>query len=133
MALPFSDMQADRFKNLLWVDCSAGAVVGIAVLALHRLLSVWYGLPEDVLLFTGIANIVYAIYSFSLAIRKKRGKRLVSLLAMANMAWAPVCVYLAFSYGATANLFGLGHLLLEAVFVGGLGYTEWKVRDLLVR
>ena len=119
--------------NLLWVDCTAGAIVGVLVLALHSLLSPWYALPENILIFTGVANLLYASYSFSLAMKKQRKSRWILLLIIANCAWSPVCIYLAVTHWTTANFLGLGHLLLEAVFVGGLGYIEWLYRDRLIR
>ena len=115
--------------RLLWIDCTAGAVVGVAVLALSGWLAHLYGLPRSLLVFTGAANLVYAGYSFSLARRSVRPVSLLTLLAVANMAWAVPCVVWAVTYGDTATPFGIGHLLAEALFVGGLGAVEWTQRE----
>ena len=126
------DTAKTPYTRLLWVDCTAGALVGIAVLLLHNLLSQWLGLPKDVLLFTGAANILYACYSFSLAVRQKRSHASILMLIIANAAWVPVCLYLAATHWSTAHLLGLSHLFLEALFVGSLALLEWRYRDQLI-
>ena len=118
-------------RNLLWVDCTAGAVVGLFVLALSGWLGGLYELPRSLLLFTGAANLLYAAYSFSLAIRSLRPRALLYALVIANGAWAVVCLGLAAAYGGSASMFGLGHLLAEALFVGGLAVLEWRYRAIL--
>ena len=128
-----SSTHLNKYTHLLWIDCSAGAVVGVVVVTLHDWLSQWYALPLNILLFTGIINVLYACYSFSLAVRKKRSRTSILILIIANFAWVPVCLYLASIYWTTATLFGLGHLILEAFFVGGLAYLEWRYKDQLIR
>lgn len=119
-------------RNLLWTDCTAGAAVGVLVLALSGPLSDLHDLPRSVLVFTGVANLAYASYSFSLARRARRPRGRIRLLAVANMAWAPVCVALAAMHWTSASVFGQLHLLSEAVFVGGLGACEWSQQDRLL-
>lgn len=121
-------------RNLLWVDCIAGALAGVVVLALSGWLSGVHGLPRELLLFNGAVNLLYASYSFSLARRQTRPRSLIGLLAFANLAWAVVCLWLAGRFAGSATVFGIGHLLGEAIFVGGLGALEWRWRErLLVR
>ncbi|MEP0548894.1 MAG: hypothetical protein ABJF88_18310 [Rhodothermales bacterium] len=119
-------------RKLLWVDCTAGAVVGVTVIGLSGWLSRLEGLPQDVLLFTGVMNLLYASYSFSLAVRSERPMRLVKLLVFANLAWVPVCLGLAAAFAESATPFGFVHLVGEAFFVGGLAVLEWRHRDLLL-
>lgn len=118
-------------KRLLWVDCAAGALVGAAVVALSGWLSRLEGLPHSVLLFTGVVNLVYASFSFSLAVRAVRPMPLIKLLVFANLAWVPVCLGLAFHFREQATAFGFLHLVGEAIFVGGLAVLEWKHREQL--
>ena len=120
------------FKRLLWVDCTAGAVVGVTVIAFSEWLSRLEGLPREVLLFTGVVNLLYASFSFSLAVRAVRPMRLIKLLVVANLAWVPVCLGLAVAFAGTMTPFGFVHLVGEAVFVGGLAVLEWRHRNLLV-
>jgi hypothetical protein len=91
-------------RHLLWIDCTAGALAGILVLALSGWLAPLEGLPREVLLFTGAMNLVYASYSCSLVLRRRRPLLLVTLVA-ANLAW---CWYvaLAVAYRAVATPFG---------------------------
>jgi hypothetical protein len=119
-------------KNLLWVDCVAGAVVGAAVLLLSGWLSPLYGLPRGLILFTGVANILYASYSFVLASSNRRPLALINALVVANSTWALVCVYLAVGVAQSPTVFGLAHLLGEAVFVAGLASLEWRWREQLL-
>ena len=119
-------------RKLLWVDCIAGVAVGAAVLSSSGFLSRLYGLPRALLLFTGVANVLYASYSFALATRPIRPRSLIIALALANSLWAVVCTCLALLVATSATAFGLVHLLGEALFVGGLATLEWRWRDHLL-
>ncbi len=120
-----------RWHKLLWVDCIAGGMIGIIVTLASYWLSQWYQLPQNLVLFTGIANLAYGCYSFFLARQPKRPKTLILLLVVANLLWAIVCLYWAITYSGTASWLGLAHLLLEALFVGGLALLEWRWREVL--
>jgi hypothetical protein len=119
-------------RRLLWVDCIAGALAGSAMLVLGTWLTGLYALPRGLLLFMGAVNLLYASYSFSLAVRARRPKWSISLLVFANLAWVPVCLGLAVMFRETATLFGLAHLIGEGIFVGGLAMLEWSQRDQLL-
>lgn len=115
-------------RRLLWVDCTAAALAGVAVLALSGWLSRLHALPQDLLLFTGAVNLLYGSYSFSLAVRSERPLLGIKLLVVANLSWAVVCVALVAVYWQQASVFGFFHLFGEAIFVGGLGLLEWRQR-----
>lgn len=119
-------------KNLLWVDCIAGALAGVTVLMLSGWLSSLHGLPRELLLLNGAVNVLYASYSFSLAVRARRPRSLINLLVFANLAWAVVCLWLVTVFAGSATVFGIGHLVGEAIFVGGLAGLEWRWRDQLL-
>jgi hypothetical protein len=119
-------------KNLLWVDCCAAALAGVTVLLFSGWLSGLHALPRGLLLFTGAVNLLYACYSFALATRSNRPRLFINLLVFANLAWAVVCFGLAIGFGGSATFFGVGHLIGEAVFVGGLASLEWRWRDQLI-
>jgi hypothetical protein len=116
-------------KRVLWLDSSAAAIAGLLMFALRDWLTVLYALPASLLLVMSIVNVCYAAYSGTLAFRALRGARVsarwISLLVMANAGWSVVCVGLAIRYRATASMFGLGQLLLEAAFVRALAWCEW--------
>lgn len=119
-------------RKLLWVDCIAAALAGLAVLALSGWLSGLHGLPREFLLFSGAVNLLYGSYSFSLAVRARRPMALINLLVFANLTWAMLCVAFAVMFWGSATVFGLAHLIGEAVFVGGLACLEWSQRDQLL-
>jgi hypothetical protein len=123
--------QGAVFRRLLWIDCGAGAAAAVTVFVLSAWLSRLYGLPRDVLLFIGAANLLYASYSFSLARRSERPLSLIKLLVYANAGWALVCVGLAAYFWGQATVFGLAHLIGEALIVGGLAALEWNQRHRL--
>jgi hypothetical protein len=124
--------RADLPRKLLWVDCTAAALAGAAVLAFSGWLSRLYALPRDLLLLIGAVNLLYGCYSFSLALRPRRPKPLLNVLVFANLAWAAVCLVLAAVFWQPATPFGLAQLIGEAVFVGGLAGLEWRNRDQLL-
>ena len=118
-------------RHLLWIDCSAGALVGITVLLFHGWLSDLFQLPVRLVFVMGVANLVYASYSFSLALRQKRPLMLIKLLVLANFTWAALCFIWFATFFTTASVFGLAQLGLEGLFVGGLALQEWRQRDAL--
>jgi hypothetical protein len=120
-------------RNLLWIDCLGAFLAGAAVLALSGWLSRLEGVPQAILLFTGAVNLLYGSYSFSLAVRTERPRRLLTGLAVANMAWAPVCLGLLVAFAPTATPFAYAHLGGEALYVGVLGMLEYRNRDALLR
>lgn len=79
-------------RRLLWIDCIAGALVGVGVLSASGVLSEWLGLPVELLWITGAANLLYASYSFSLARRTRRSMRSILVLIGANAAWPLLCI-----------------------------------------
>lgn len=118
-------------KNLLWVDGLAGLAAGIAFLVLVGPMSWLYELPRSLLLAMAAANLLYGAFSITLASRRRRPVAWVIALAAANASWAIVCLVLAAFWWGAASVFGIIHLVLEAVFVGGLAMLEWRWRRLL--
>ena len=119
-------------KNLLWIDCTAAALAGVMVLLFSAWLSHLYSMPQVLLHFIGVVNLLAAGYSFSLAIRPTRQRPLVILLVIANGIWAVVCLGIAVNLAGTATFLGIGLLVGEAIFVGGLAGLEWKWREQLL-
>jgi len=115
-------------RNVLWIDCTAAALAGVAVLLLRDWLCALQALPPALLLFIGIVNILYACYSFTLATGVYRSQSLIVLLVAGNLAWAVVCIGLAIHFLQSATLWGIAHLFGEAAFVGSLAAVEWRWR-----
>jgi len=120
-------------KSLLWIDCTGGLAVGAVALASAHWLSTLYALPVSVVLVMGTANLAYGGFSFSLARRATRPRALLLVLAAANVAWAVLCAFAAAALSTQASPYGLAHLLLESLYVAGLGVFEWRNLDALLR
>jgi hypothetical protein len=119
-------------QKLLWIDSGAAALAGVGVVAFSGWLSRLHGLPRELLLFIGAVNLVYAAYSFSLAVRAERPMLLIKLLVCGNASWAVICLVLATAYLSQATVFGMAHLVGEGIFVGGLAAIEWNQRHILL-
>ena len=116
-------------RHLLWVDCAAAATAAVLVLSLGPWLSEIYRLPRGLLLFIGVTNLLYASYSFTLALRDKRPRLLLYGLVAGNALWAGACVVMAVQFAGAASLFAQVHLVGEALFVAGLAACEWRWRE----
>lgn len=90
------------------------------------------GLPPALVLGMGLANLGYALYSFTLARRPTRPRAALAVLIAANAAWGLLCLVLAALLWDQATVFGRAQLLLEGLFVGGLAYLEGRWFDLLL-
>ena len=124
---------ANSIDRILWLDCIGGLVVGCAVLAFCGLLSDLENLPISIVGVMGFANLIYGGYSFFVTTRRNRSKRLVGILAIANMTWLFICVSILIFYWHRINTIGLVHVLGEGVYVATLGLVEWRMRERLSR
>ncbi len=98
--------------RLLWIDGSGALVAGVIVLLFAPFLSGLHALPRSLLLVTGVANLAYGAFSFTLARRARRPMALVQVLAVANVAWGVAC-------------------MVTAAIVAALGVLEWRYREQL--
>lgn len=119
-------------RSLLWIDCTGALVVGALVLALAAWLGRLYALPVGVIIVMGTANLAFGSFSLSLARRAVRPRQLLLLLVAANITWAVLCATAAVVVAPQASRLGLAHLLLESLYVGGLGALEWRHRTILL-
>jgi len=124
-------MTSTATKRLLIFDSVGGLLVGVCVLAFVSPLAAMERQSSTVLMITGIANIVYGMYSGQLAVRASRGARLASaelrILIYANAAWLPVCFALAAGTASHASWLGIAHLVGEGIYVGVLAWFEQRV------
>ncbi len=116
---------------ILAVDACAGATAGLLVLSLRGWLADLYGFELPLVAFVGAANLAYACYSGTLAVRAALGRApsraAIAALVAANATWVLVCAGLAARTWPTATAFGLAHLTLEGLIVGGLAGVEYRV------
>ncbi|MBM3762335.1 MAG: hypothetical protein FJW36_19055 [Acidobacteria bacterium] len=118
-------------KNVLWIDCLSGAIVGCYLLLLSGWLSGLYGIPQSLVVRNGMVNLAYACFSFSLAMWKGRPAWMVGLLAVANASWMVVCAVAAWQLAGQATVIGLGTIVFEGMYVGWLASVEWAMRERL--
>lgn len=119
-----------RARRILWVDGGAGFVVGMLMLVLRDALMRLYDLPLALVTFIAVANLTYASYSLTLAIRasahKTPSRRAIDVLVAANLMWTVLCIAMVIATFRQASLFGLAHVALEGLFVGALAVTEHR-------
>ncbi|MEO4046542.1 hypothetical protein AAFN46_05540 [Pseudomonas sp. CAU 1711] len=128
----YRPMPPSAARYLLWLDCGAAALAGTAVLLLGSWLSELYRVAHELLMFVGVVNLLYACYSFSLAVRDKRPRSLLYGLVGGNALWAVICMAMALRLSNSASLFAQAYLMGEALFVGALAMCEWRWRELIL-
>jgi hypothetical protein len=117
-------MKAFNLRPLLWFDCAAAAIAGTATLALAGLLAPLFGLPRAVVVFTGLVNLAYGAFSFSLARQPAAARGWVRALVAANLLWVGVCVVMAIYFAGPGSWLGASYMLAEGFFVGLLATVE---------
>ena len=119
--------------RILWLDYIVGLVVGLAVIMLCRLISDIENLPVSIVGTMGVANLLYGSYSLFVTTRRGRSKKLIEILAVANVIWLFICISILVCYWQQISIFGLIHVLGEGVYVAVLGLVEWQLRERLSR
>lgn len=110
--------------RLLWLDCTAAAVGGTAMLLLAGLLAPLLGLPRGLIAFNGCVNLAYGAFSFTLARQPSPPLSRVNALVVANFAWAGVCLLAALYFARRGTWLGAAYLAGEALVVGALAAIE---------
>jgi hypothetical protein len=119
-------------KRILRIDGCAGLIAGLVVWTLSDTLVALYQIPAWLLSINIIANIVYGMAGSLLASWPQRSIQAIMSLSIANLLWAVMCLITAVLLIPTASLFGVGHFVIEGLFVGTLGVLEWRWRNQLV-
>jgi predicted membrane-bound spermidine synthase len=117
-------MKPFNLRSLLWFDCAAAAIAGMAMLALVGLLAPLFGMPRAAVVLIGLVNLAYGAFSFSLARQPSPTRRLVRALVAANLLWVGVCVLTALFFAGAESRLGASYLLAEGFFVGALATVE---------
>ncbi len=115
-------------RALLTFDSIGGLVAGCWAIVAASLLTVWYSWPAGLSTVFGWVNVSYGCYSGALALRLRQKGQLargpVVLLVVANGAWALVCFGYAWSLRGSVSYLGLGHFLVEGVWLAALALLE---------
>lgn len=116
-----------RLTPLLYVDGTAGLVVGIFLLLMRDPMANLLGLPVWLLVLQGFINLCYAAYSLPLAMRQRRPRWMLWTLVAGNLAYAVFAAALLTQFYPSCTALGVVYFLLEIVIIGGLGLVEWVV------
>lgn len=121
-------------RFLLRLDAAGALLAGATVLALRGWLGELYGVEDQVIVGVALANLGYGTFSGALNVLwatgvGRRGPLLV--LAAANLAWPVVCAALLAT--VPASPFGQAHFVMEGLYVGALGWAEWRAWSPLTR
>ncbi|TGL59249.1 hypothetical protein [Leptospira sarikeiensis] len=118
-----------RGKLILGIDCAA-FIGGITVIVLHKPIAEFYNLPQRLLLFMGIVNLLYGSYSGSLFFGMLFGKSVkklwINILIFGNLGWSFVCLGMIVSHWNLINIYGISHIGSEGVYVIALGILEFR-------
>ena len=110
-------------RRVLWVDaasCLASGALQLASLdALPRLL----GLPEGLLLETGMFLVAYALLAGWIASRPETSRRWVAVFALGNVAWAIGCGVVIATLAPAA--LGVAWVAAQAATVLVLADLQW--------
>lgn len=119
-----------RARALLWFDGGAAFAGGTTVLALREWFAELHRFPVGLVLFIGIANLLYASYSGSLAalasLQKTPSRRAIEVLVVGNLLWMAFCAAVLVATWSSASGFGSAHVGLEGLFVGLLAAAEYR-------
>lgn len=117
-------LRVPPLRTLLWVDCIAGAVNGMAVLALSPWIAPFVGFPLALVIGTALVNLAYGSFSFSLARQAHPPRTLIRALIIANFAWLPICLVLAALHAGPGSWLGVAWIVGEGLLVAVLAGVE---------
>jgi len=109
--------------RVLWADAVSCLASGAAQLAAPGALSALLGLPQPLLVGTGLFLVAYGALVAWMASRATPPRRLVALCAVGNVGWATGCAAVAALLSPTA--WGLGWLAAQGACVLVLADLQW--------
>jgi hypothetical protein len=113
-------------NKLLWIDCSAAFVAGLFLLVFKSKLAPFFNVTEDLLTNLMCIAFTFGCYSFYLANQKINAQKMLNILVLGNSLYSVFCLGILFSNYKTANVFGVGYFLFDALVVGFLAFLEWE-------
>ena len=119
-------------KHILWVDCLGAILTGILLAVLSGYIAPIYSLPQSWVIAHACVHLAYGAFSLSLAVRRTRPLVLIKLLAIANAAWAVLCI-ISLRMIKFDSVLAAAHFLAEGIYVGSLGFIEWNRREVLTK
>lgn len=113
-------------KKILWADCVLGGGTALAGLFLYPVLTVFFGLPANLIIIIASVTLAYALLALTLARKSTPPVFPLRILIYANWIWTIISVVLLFLYFNEATIFGAIFLILQVLVVGGLAYQEGR-------
>jgi hypothetical protein len=111
-------------RTVLWADAASCAGTGAVQLLAAPLLASWFGIPQALLMATGVALLAVALFAGALATRSTPWRAGVRVMVAGNVAWLLGCGELLLTGQGTTAL-GQGWIFLQALVVGVLAELEW--------
>ena len=117
-------LSSPRFlRAVLWADAASCLGTGTLQLAALDALPRLFGLPQVLLLDTGLFLVAYGLLAAWTASRAVPPRRLVALFALGNLAWAVGCGAAVFALQPTT--LGIAWIALQAAAVLVLADLQW--------
>lgn len=113
-------------KKLLWADGIAALLSGLIVFTFNEKIAKLLSLPENLLTTMSIVSLGYSSFSLYLAQSKSNSKRSITILVVANLAYAIFCAVLLLFLYTNTSVLGVIYLILESLFVATLAALEWR-------
>lgn len=110
-------------RRVLQADAASCLACGALQLAALASLSSLTGLPQSLLLATGVFLVGYALVLAWVALRPQLPRRLVALFAAGNVGWAIGCGAALALWQPTAP--GIAWIVLQGVTVLALAQLQW--------
>lgn len=111
-------------RALIRTDAIAGIAVGLLLYIGRELWSPLSGLSVEWFARLGIVGLCFGTFSGTITLLKAYRPLPVWTLIIANALYALFCLGLLLNKSGGLSPLGIAHLLVEALFVGGLAYVE---------
>ncbi|WP_298212519.1 hypothetical protein [Acidovorax sp.] len=119
-------MSSPRFlRAVVWFDASTGVLLGALHLLLMAPLAEWLGLPQGLLLVSGVMLLGYATLATAIARSEPMPRGWLWVLIVGNFAWALACLGLLLGSALTPTLLGQAYLVVHGVSVVVLAELQW--------
>lgn len=112
-------------RNVVRADAASGLASALLHLALAGTLAPLLGLPQALVVGSGLALLGYVALSAYVATRDPMPRPLVWALIIGNFAWVLGCVYVLCSAAFTPSLLGQVYVGVQALAVAVLAELEW--------
>jgi hypothetical protein len=116
-----TNMPVKTYQNflryVLWADAISCLGCGILQVALNGPLSSSFGLPENLLMGTGVFLLVYGLVVAFLATRTQVAIGILGLLIVGNIMWGVLAVAILLGGDARITLLGKGYVTAQALTV----------------